>query len=121
MNAQQFRQIIREEVRKAVREELRQVLMEHATSQLTEGYKQKLNESQDIDKTFKFTTNNVDVSRPKPQVKAKMDEMFGIKSKETEQSNLNVKQESGNPWMDFIKDSAQNMTAQELSGLKNMG
>jgi hypothetical protein len=119
MNAQQFRQIIREEVRKAVREELRQVLMEHATTQLVESYKPKLNEN--IDKTFKFTSDSIDVSKPKPQVKARMDEMFGLKTKETEQSHLKVDPDSGNPFSSFIQDSIQNMTPQELSGLRNIG
>lgn len=119
MNTQLFKKLIKEAVKEAVREELKQVLAEHAASQLADGFKQNLTES--VEKEFKFTTNNIDVSKPRPQVKARMDEMFGLKTKETEQPHLKVKQESSNPWMAFIEDSASNMTAQELSGLKNMG
>lgn len=107
MNAKVFKNLIKEAVREAVREEIGVLLLEQK--------KQELNES----KTFSFTSNDVPVnSDAKAALRSKMGAMFGY---EQPQSNLKVDPQSDNPFMAFIEDAASNMTAQELSGLRNMG
>lgn len=132
MNAKIFKQLIKEAVKEAVREELKQVLAEHAASQLvarpiiyqqqqaephfdTVPRKNNVNES----KTFTFNTQNTDVTQARSTLKSKMDNAFGFKTPETEASHLSAP--VGNDFSAFLVDAAQNMTPQEIAGLKNMG
>jgi hypothetical protein len=108
MNAKVFKNLIKEAVREAVREEIGVLLLEQK--------KQELNES----KTFSFTSNDVPTgnNEAKAALRSKMGAMFGY---EQSQSQLKVDPTSDNPFAAFIQDAASNMTAQDLSGLRNLG
>ena len=107
MNAKVFKNLIKEAVREAVREEIGVLLLEQK--------KQELNEN----KTFSFTSNDVPVNKEvRSSLRSKMDNMFGY---EQPQSQLKVDPTSDNPFAAFIQDAAANMTAQDLSGLRNLG
>ena len=109
MNAKIFKQLIKEAVREAVREEIGVFLLEQK--------KQELNES----KTFSFTSNDVPVSvDAKTALRSKMSTMFGYETPQA-QSHLKVDPTSDNPFAAFIADAGANMTAQDLSGLRNLG
>jgi len=109
MNAKVFKNLIKEAVREAVREEIGVLLLEQK--------KQELNES----KTFSFTSNDVPTTAGNGEAKAalrsKMGAMFGYE----QQSQLKVDPKADNPFAAFIADAGANMTAQDLSGLRNMG
>jgi hypothetical protein len=108
MNAKVFKNLIKEAVREAVREEIGILLLEQK--------KQELNEN----KTFSFTSSDVPIgnSEAKAALRSKMGSMFGY---EQPQSQLKVNPASDNPFAAFIQDAAANMTAQDLSGLRNLG
>jgi hypothetical protein len=109
MNAKVFKNLIKEAVREAVREEIGVLLLEQK--------KQELNEN----KTFSFTSSDIPMSsnnEAKSALRSKMGSMFGY---EQPQSQLKVDPTSDNPFAAFIADSAANMTAQDLSGLRNLG
>jgi len=107
MNAKLFKQLIKEAVREAVREEIGVLLLEQK--------KQELNES----KTVSFTSSDVPVNgEARTALRSKMGAMFGY---EQPQSNLKVDAASDNPFAAFIADAGANMTAQDLSGLRNLG
>jgi hypothetical protein len=110
MNAKVFKQLIKEAVREAVREEIGVLLLEQK--------KQELNEN----KTFSFTSNDVPVSGvdTKIALRSKMSAMFGYETPQA-QSHLKVDPASDNPFAAFIADAGANMTAQDLSGLRNLG
>jgi hypothetical protein len=46
--------------------------------------------------------------------------MFGYETPQA-QTSLKVDPTSDNPFMAFIEDAANNMTAQDVSGLRNLG
>jgi hypothetical protein len=107
MNAKVFKNLIKEAVREAVREEVGVLLLEQK--------KQSLSES----KTFNFTSDDIVASSDaRASLRSKMDNMFGY---EQPQSKLKVDPSSENPFAAFIQDAASNMTAQDLSGLRNLG
>jgi hypothetical protein len=107
MNAKVFKNLIKEAVREAVREEIGVLLLEQK--------KQELHEN----KTLSFTSNDVPVSgEVKTALRSKMGAMFGY---EQPQAKLKVDPASDNPFAAFIQDAADNMTAQDLSGLRNLG
>jgi hypothetical protein len=108
MNAKVFKNLIKEAVREAVREEIGILLLEQK--------KQELNEN----KTFSFTSNDVPTGNieAKSALRSKMGTMFGY---EQPQSQLKVDPTSDNPFAAFIQDAASNMTAQDLTGLRNLG
>jgi hypothetical protein len=110
MNAKLFKQLIKEAVREAVREEIGVLLLEQKKQELTES------------KTFSFSsddvpTGNVEV---KTALRSKMGAMFGYDTPQS-QSSLKVDPKSDNPFAAFIADAGANMTAQDLSGLRNLG
>jgi hypothetical protein len=107
MNAKVFKNLIKEAVREAVREEIGVLLLEQK--------KQELNEN----KTFSFTSSDVPANgEAKAALRSKMGSMFGY---EQPQSHLKVDTASDNPFAAFIADAGANMTAQDLSGLRNLG
>jgi hypothetical protein len=107
MNAKLFKQLIKEAVREAVREEIGVLLLEQKKQELTES------------KTVSFTSNDVPVNADaKAALRNKMGAMFGY---EQPQSQLAVDQKADNPFAAFIADAGANMTAQDLSGLRNLG
>lgn len=109
MNAKVFKNLIKEAVREAVREEIGVLLLEQK--------KQELNES----KTFSFTSNDVPTGNieAKAALRSKMGSMFGYE--QSSSSTLKVDPTSDNPFAAFIQDAASNMTAQDLTGLRNLG
>ena len=110
MNAKLFKQLIKEAVREAVREEIGVLLLEQKKQELTEG------------KTFSFSSNDVPTSNVEARtaLRSKMGAMFGYDAPQA-QSHLKVDPKSDNPFMAFIEDAGANMTAQDLSGLRNLG
>ena len=109
MNAKLFKQLIKEAVREAVREEIGVLLLEQRKQELTES------------KTVSLTSNDIPVSGDvKSALRSKMGAMFGYDAPQA-QSHLKVDPKADNPFMAFIEDAAANMTAQDLSGLRNLG
>ena len=107
MNAKVFKNLIKEAVREAVREEIGVLLLEQKKQELTES------------KTVSFTSNDIPVGGDaKAALRSKMGAMFGY---EQPQSHLKVDPKSDNPFAAFIEDAGANMTAQDLSGLRNLG
>lgn len=112
MKIQAFKQIIKEAVAEAVREELKEILSQ----------KPQLNES----KTATFTSNNIaGVGDIRAQLRTQMGEAFGYSQQST--TNLKVIDaidpstgDKVNPYLAFINDAANNMTAQDRSGLRQL-
>ena len=114
MNAKVFKNLIKEAVREAVREEVGVLLLEQR--------KQELNEN----KTFSFTSNDVVASSDaRASLRTKMGEAFGFQQSSPKLEIIDaVDKKTGekvNPFAAFLADSAANMTAQDLSGLRNLG
>lgn len=110
MNAKLFKQLIKEAVREAVREEIGVLLLEQKKQELTES------------KTFSFSSDDVPTGNieARAALRSKMGAMFGYDAPQA-QSHLKVDPKADNPFMAFIEDAAANMTAQDISGLKNLG
>jgi len=109
MNAKLFKQLIKEAVREAVREEIGILLLEQK--------KQELNEN----KTINFSSSDVPINNnTKSALRNKMGAMFGYDVPQA-QPQLKVDPKADNPFMAFIEDAGANMTAQDLSGLRNLG
>jgi hypothetical protein len=114
MKVQAFKQIIKEAVAEAVREELAEILS---------SQKPSLNES----KTATFTSNNiVGVGDIRAQLRTQMGEAFGY-SQQSVTNQLKVIDavdpstgEKVNPYLAFINDAANNMTAHDRSGLRQL-
>jgi hypothetical protein len=114
MKAQAFKQLIKEAVAEAVREELVEILSQ----------KPHLNES----KTATFTSANIaGTTDIRAQLRAQMGESFGY-SQPSATNNLKVIDavdpstgDKINPYLAFINDAANNMTAADKSGLRNLG
>jgi hypothetical protein len=115
MNAKVFKNLIKEAVREAVREEIGVLLLEQK--------KQELNES----KTFSFTSNDIKPGNPdvRASLRSKMGEAFGFQQPSPKLEVINAVDENTgekvNPYAAFLADAAANMTAQDLSGLRNLG
>lgn len=115
MKVQAFKQIIKEAVAEAVREELAEILS---------SQKPSLNES----KIASFTTANVaGTGDIREQLRSQMGAMFGYEQS-IQNNNLKVIDavdpstgDKVNPYLAFINDAANNMTAQDKSGLRNLG
>lgn len=109
MNAKVFKQLIKEAVREAVREEIGVLLLEQKKQELTEG------------RSFSFSSSDVPVNGDaKTALRSKMGAMFGYDTPQP-QSHLKVDPASDNPFAAFIADAGANMTAQDISGLRNLG
>jgi hypothetical protein len=111
MNAKLFKQLIKEAVREAVREEIGILLLEQKKQELTEG------------KTFVFNSDDVPSSgnsEVKANLRNKMGAMFGYDAPQA-QSHLKIDPKADNPFTAFIEDAANNMTAKDIAGLKNLG
>ena len=106
MNAKTFKNLIKEAVREAVREEIGVLLLEQKKQELTESKN-----------TLSFTTKEVHNVGMRAKLKNQLDEAFNLNSSPmtTSVSNTN------NPFAAFIEDAGANMTAQDLSGLRNLG
>ena len=110
MNAKLFKNLIKEAVREAVREEIGVLLLEQKKQELTES------------KTISFTSSDVPTGNieAKSALRSKMGAMFGYETPQA-QPGLKVDPNSENPFMAFIEDAANNMTAKDIAGLKNLG
>ena len=111
MNAKQFKKLLKEACREAVREELEFLLTDSPTS---------LKES----KTLNFTSNDVpsgglpiDIRN---SLRSKMGTVFGFEQPQPI-NNISLNNENKNPYLNFIADTVNNMTAQDIAGIKNMG
>ena len=121
MNIKVFKKLIKEAVIDAIHEELPYILEEHMAKQ----DKKVLRES----KTMSFTSANVPTN-PLPggvrsQLAAQMGEAFGFQPQAPKLEVINAVDENTgepvNPYLAFINDAAANMTAQDRSGLRNLG
>ncbi len=84
-------------------------MLEQKKQELTEG------------KTISFTSNDIPVGADaKSALRSKMGAMFGYDVPQS-QPQLKVDPKADNPFMAFIEDAGANMTAQDLSGLRNLG
>lgn len=108
MNAQVFKKFIQEIVREAVRSELREVLAEHGAKQLSESLKTGVVGNNPLYQPR--------IAAPKVDMRGKLDEMFSSDIKKGPE----LKVENKNMFDEFLADSAQNMTAQEVQGLRNL-
>jgi hypothetical protein len=115
MNAKAFKRLIKEAVIDAIHEELPYILEEHMAKQ----EKKALREG----RTIGFTSADVmtgNITDVKSSLHSKMGAMFGYEAPQA-QSSLKVDPAAENPFMAFIEDAGANMTAQDLSGLRNLG
>jgi hypothetical protein len=126
MNIKAFKKLIKEAVIDAIHEELPYILEEHLAKQ----DKKALREN----RTVSFNSNDIQPANPavRSQLAEKMGSMFGMTPPAQQyQSSVplevirdQVNDETGepvNPYLAFLVDSANNMTPQERSGLKNLG
>ena len=121
MNTKAFKRLIKEAVIDAIHEELPYILEEHMAKQ----EKKALREG----RTMSFTSADVMTGTGNPDVRAslrsKMGEAFGFQQPQSSLKVIDAVDESTgervNPFMAFIEDAANNMTAQDLSGLRNLG
>ena len=119
MNARLFKKLIKEAVIEAIQEELPFVLEEHLAKQ----EKQALRE----ERTMKFTSNDVISGNPdvRASLRSKMGEAFGFQQPTSKLAVIDAVDEATgekiNPFAAFLADSAANMTAQDISGLRNLG
>jgi hypothetical protein len=119
MNVKLFKKLIKEAVVEAIYEELPDIINEALAKQ----NKQQLHEN----KSFNFTSADIaplsgDVRN---SLMAKMGAEFGFQ--QPQRNDLKVIDavdpstgEKINPYLAFISDAANNMTAQEKSGLRNL-
>lgn len=123
MNIKLFKKLIKEAVTEAIYEELPDILNET----LTKFNKKQLNESIE---ELHFNSNDVNTnslpSDIRRQLAEKMGASFGF-NQINKTSTLKVINETDpdtgkkkNPFEEFMKDSAANLTAQDLAGLRNL-
>jgi microcompartment protein CcmL/EutN len=124
MNIKAFKRLIKEAVIDAIHEELPEILNEAMARQ----NRKPLSENQ----TMSFTSTDIKPNAAvRSQLAEKMGSMFGMTPQQQYQSSVplevirdQVNDETGepvNPYLAFLVDSANNMTPQERSGLKNLG
>ena len=116
MKANAFKKLIKEAVAEAVREELQEIFSQPSVpSPLKEM------------KTATFTSNNIaGATDIRAQLRAQMGEAFGY-SQQSVTNGLKVIDavdpttgEKVNPYLAFINDAANNMTAHDRSGLRQL-
>jgi hypothetical protein len=120
MNTKAFKRLIKEAVTDAIHEELPFILEEHMAKQ----EKKALREN----RTMSFTSNDVIAGNPdvRASLRSKMGEAFGFQQVPSNKLAVidAVDESTGekiNPFAAFLADSAANMTAQDISGLRNLG
>jgi len=112
MNIKVFKKLIKEAVAEAVREELAEILSQ----------KPQLNES----KTVTFTSANIaGGGNIREQLHSQMGAMFGYQQSQRNDLKIidAVDPSTGdkvNPYLAFINDAANNMTAHDRSGLRQL-
>jgi hypothetical protein len=119
MNTKAFKRLIKEAVIDAIHEELPFILEEHMAKQ----EKKALRES----RTMSFTSNDVLAGNPdvRASLRSKMGEAFGFQQPQPKLEVIDAIDDATgervNPFAAFLADSAANMTAQDISGLRNLG
>jgi hypothetical protein len=119
MNTKAFKRLIKEAVIDAIHEELPFILEEHMAKQ----EKKALRES----RTMSFTSNDVIAGNPdvRASLRSKMGEAFGFQQPQPKLEVIDAIDDATgervNPFAAFLADSAANMTAQDISGLRNLG
>jgi hypothetical protein len=118
MNIKAFRRLIKEAVAEAIYEQLPEILEE----QMAKQQRQTLKEN----KTFSFTSQDAPglPSDVRQGLASKMGAMFGHNVPQPNQLASVIPAEDGeNQRVDlsaFFADTAKNLTAQDLSGLRNL-
>jgi hypothetical protein len=120
MNTKAFKRLIKEAVIDAIHEELPYILEEHMAKQ----EKKALREG----RTVGFTSADVMTGAGNPDVRAslrsKMGEAFGFQQQQPQLKVIDavdeVTGEKVNPFAAFIADAANNMTAMDRSGLRQL-
>jgi hypothetical protein len=119
MNTKAFKRLIKEAVIDAIHEELPFILEEHMVKQ----EKKALREN----RTMNFNSSDVmpGNANVRTSLRAKMGEAFGFQQPQPKLEVIDAIDEATgervNPFAAFIADSAANMTAQDISGLRNLG
>jgi hypothetical protein len=119
MNTKAFKRLIKEAVIDAIHEELPFILEEHMAKQ----EKKALREN----RTMSFNSSDVIAGNPdvRSSLRAKMGEQFGFQQSQPKLEVIDaiddLTGERINPFAAFLADSAANMTAQDISGLRNLG
>lgn len=111
MKSEIFKKLIKQCVKEAMREELPLVLLE---------YQQRSSQMPVITENTKplSQSNPQEIKEVRTNMRNKMSEMFGLPEVQQNQIDLPT-EENENPYLQFIVDSAKNLTPQELAGLKN--
>ena len=121
MNAKVFKRLIKEAVIDAIHEELPYILEEHMAKQEKKAIREG--------KTVSFNSSNV-IAGPLPgnvrsQLASQMGEAFGYQQPAPKLEVIDAVDETTgeqvNPYLAFINDAANNMTAKDIAGLKNLG
>ena len=119
MNTKAFKRLIKEAVIDAIHEELPYILEEHIAKQ----EKKALREG----RTMSFTSADVIPGNPdvRSSLRSKMGEAFGFQQPQPKLEVIDAIDDATgervNPFAAFLADSAANMTAQDRSGLRNLG
>jgi len=113
MNAEQFKKIIKQCIKEAIREELPLVLME---------YQQRPTSAPVITESMKplFMNDPEETNVVRNELKNKMSYLFGMEPQPKQQTAV-VAEEGGNPYLSLLAETANNMSAQDIAGLRNMG
>ncbi len=113
MNAEQFKKVIKQCIKEAIREELPLVLME---------YQQRPTSAPVITENMKplFMQDDNEVKAVRSQIKNKMSDLFGMEQQPKQQA-VDTAEEGGNPYLSLLAETANNMSAQDIAGLRNMG
>jgi len=117
MNVKLFKKLIREAVIEALHEELPDIINETLTKQ----NKQPIREG----KTFNFTSADAQLPGDvRSSLMAKMGAEFGFQPQRNDLKVIDAVDETTgekvNPYLAFINDAANNMTAQDRSGLRQL-
>ena len=119
MNTKAFKRLIKEAVIDAIHEELPFILEEHMAKQ----EKKALREN----RTMSFNSSDIIAGNPdvRSSLRSKMGEAFGFQQPQPKLEVIDaiddLTGERINPFAAFLADSAANMTAQDISGLRNLG
>ena len=118
MNTKLFKKLIKEAVIDAIHEELPYILEEHMAKQ----EKKALREG----RTMSYTSADVMPGNPdvRSSLRSKMGEAFGFQPQQQQLKVIDAVDEATgekvNPFAAFIADAANNMTAMDRSGLRQL-
>ena len=119
MDTKVFKKLIKEAVIDAIHEELPFILEEHMVRQERKALREN--------RTMNFTSGDVAAGSPdvRASLRSKMGAEFGFNQPQAQLKVIDAVDETTgekvNPFAAFIADAANNMSAQDLSGLRNLG